>query len=103
MSVYNCNVCGRDIYFNEHFDERFEGEVNLVEKVKSKTGALSTSELNYTVCSHCFNEIDSLIRELVEERSKNKKDDEDILYIHPDLTSETGWTVSRDFGVNEND
>ena len=100
MSGYKCNVCGRDIYFDEHF----EGEVNLVEKVESRTGALSTSELNYTVCSHCFDKIVNLIHELVEERSKKDEDneDEDILYVYPDLTSETGWTVSRDFGANEN-
>lgn len=101
MSGYNCNVCGRDIYFDEHF----EGKINIVEKVESKTGALSTSELNYTVCSHCFDKIVNLIQELVEERSKKDEDDEDedILYAYTDLTSETGWTVSRDFGVNEND
>jgi hypothetical protein len=69
MSGYNCNVCGKDIYF----DERFEGKVNLVEKEESETGALSTSELKYTVCSHCFYEIVNLIHELVEKRSKKKK------------------------------
>lgn len=89
-----------------YFDEHFEGKVNLVEKVESRTGALSKSELNYTVCSHCFDKIVNLIHELVEERSK--KDDEEFHEFNAKILStarlmKQAGARHADFGVNEND